>query len=112
MPVETLELLLGLRCLPIGLAELDLHLIEVSLHLLLQPESLIPAASLRLQGALQGIHHSLLVPLGLLHLLILLSKFTLNVSFDLVELLLSSKDLTLLMLQSTLLKYISTLLYT
>ena len=98
MPVETLELLLGLSCLPVGLAELDLYLIEVSLHLLLQPESLIPAASLRLQGALQGIHHSLLIPLGLLHLLILLSKFTFNISFDLVKLQLSSKDLTLLML--------------
>ena len=102
MCMEALELLLGLCCLPVGLAELDLHLIEVSLHLLLQPESLVPAASLRLQGTLQGIHHSLLVSLGHFHLLIFLHQFALNVSFDLVELQLSSENLAFLVLQGAL----------
>lgn len=86
MSMKTLELLLGFWCLPVSLAELNLHLIEVSLHLLLQSESFIPAASLWFQWALQGINHSLLVPLGLLHLFIFLRQLTLNVSFDLIEL--------------------------
>uniref|UniRef100_A0A4W6C712 Uncharacterized protein n=1 Tax=Lates calcarifer TaxID=8187 RepID=A0A4W6C712_LATCA len=63
---------------------------------------LVSAASLSLQGGLQSVHHSLMVTLGLFHLLILLSQFTLNVSLHLVELQLSSKDLTLLMLQRSL----------
>ncbi len=61
--MKTLELLLGFWCLSVSLAELNLHLIEVSLHLLLQSESFIPAASLWFKWALQGINHSLLVPL-------------------------------------------------
>ena len=40
MGLETLQLLLGLRSLPVSSTELDLHLIEVSLHLLLQPEGM------------------------------------------------------------------------
>ncbi len=74
--MKTLELLLGFWCLSVSLAELNLHLIEVSFHLLLQSESFIPAASLWFQWALQGINHSLLVPLGLLHLFIFLSQLT------------------------------------
>uniref|UniRef100_A0A8C1RKK0 Uncharacterized protein n=1 Tax=Cyprinus carpio TaxID=7962 RepID=A0A8C1RKK0_CYPCA len=72
------------------LLHLNLHLIEVSLHLLLQSETL------------QGINHSLLVPLGLLHLFIFLSQLTFNISFDLIELQLSSKDLSFFMLQGAL----------
>lgn len=84
MSMDSLELLLSICCLPVGLAQLDLHLIEISLHLLLHPESLISAASLSLQGALQSVHHSLMVTLGLLHLLILLSQLPLNFGLHLV----------------------------
>ena len=104
MSVDSLELLLSLCCLPVGLAQLDLHLIEISLHLLLQPESLVSAASLSLQGALQSVQHSLMVTFGLLHLLILLCQFALNVSLHLIELKLNSEDLTFLMLKGTLLR--------
>ncbi|TNN51335.1 hypothetical protein EYF80_038433 [Liparis tanakae] len=102
MCVNSLELLLGLRCLPVGLAQLDLHLIEVSLHLLLQTESLVPAASLGFERALQGVDRPLQVPLGLLHLLVSLCELAIHVGFDLVELQLGSEDLALLVLQRTL----------
>ena len=102
--MHRLELLLGLCCLPVGLAQLDLHLIQVSLHLLLQPHSLVPAASLGLQGALQSVRHSLVVTLGLLHFLVLLGQLPLDVGLHLVELELNSEDLALLVLEGTLLK--------
>lgn len=104
MGMDPLELLLSLCRLPIGLAQLDLHLIEISLHLLLQPESLVSAANLGLQGALQGVHHPLMVALGLLHLLVLLGQLPLDVSLHLVELQLNSENLALLVLQGTLQK--------
>uniref|UniRef100_A0A8C1VPC1 Uncharacterized protein n=1 Tax=Cyprinus carpio TaxID=7962 RepID=A0A8C1VPC1_CYPCA len=79
-----------------GLLHVLLHALQmsagVSLHLLLQSERFIPA----------GINHSLLVPLGLLHLFIFLSQLTFNISFDLIELQLSSKDLSFFMLQGAL----------
>ncbi len=100
--MKTLELLLGFWCLSVSLAELNLHLVEVSFHLLLQSESFIPAASLWFKWALQGINHSLLVPLGLLHLFIFLSQLTFNVSFDLIKLQLGPQDLTFLMFKRTL----------
>uniref|UniRef100_A0A669F3Z3 Uncharacterized protein n=1 Tax=Oreochromis niloticus TaxID=8128 RepID=A0A669F3Z3_ORENI len=62
----------------------------VSFHFLLQPQSLIPAASLSFKRALQGVDGPLQVSFALLHLFILLSQFTLHVSLDLVELKLSS----------------------
>ena len=96
---DSLELLLSFSRLPVGLAELDLHLIQITLHLLLDSEGLVPTASLRLQGALQSIHHSLLIAFGLLHLFILLGQFTLNLSLHLVELQLSPKDFALLVLK-------------
>ena len=104
MSMDSLELLLSLCCLPVGLAQLDLHLIEISLHLLLHSESLISAASLGLQGALQSVCHSLMITLGLLHLLVLLSQLPLDLSLHLVELELNSEDLALLVLQRALLK--------
>uniref|UniRef100_A0A671PA07 Uncharacterized protein n=1 Tax=Sinocyclocheilus anshuiensis TaxID=1608454 RepID=A0A671PA07_9TELE len=67
-----------------------LHSCTVSLHLLLQSETL------------QGINHSLLIPLGLLHFFIFLRQLTFNVSFDLAELQLSSKNLSFFMLQGAL----------
>ena len=102
MPVETLELLLGLSCLPVGLAELDLHLIEVSLHLLLDSHGIIPAPDLRVQGGLHGVNHPLAIPLNLLHLLILLCKLPVNLTLDLVQLKLDTENLGLLMLKSSL----------
>lgn len=100
--MDSLELLLSLCRLPVCHAQLDLHLIEISFHLLFHPESLVSAASLSLQRALQSVHHSLMVTLGLLYLLVLLSQLPLDVSLQLVELKLCSEDLTLLMLKGTL----------
>lgn len=54
------------------MAQLDLNLIEVTLHLLLEPNGLIPAAHLGVQGTLHGLHCPLVVPLQLLNLFILL----------------------------------------
>lgn len=102
MGMDPLELLLGLCCLPIGLAQLDLHLVQIPFHLLLQPESLISAANLSLQGTLQGVYDPLIVALGLLHFLVLLAQLSLDVGLNLVELQLSPEDLALLMLQGTL----------
>ena len=99
MSSDSLELLLSFSRLPVGLTELDLHLIQITLHLLLDSEGLVPTASLSLQGALQSIHHSLLIAFGLLHLFILLSQFALNLSLHLVELQLSPKDFALLVLE-------------
>ncbi|TNN57589.1 hypothetical protein EYF80_032191 [Liparis tanakae] len=102
--MDSLELLLSLRCLPVGQAQLDLHFIEVSLHLLFHPESLVSAASLSLQRALQSVRHPQVVTLGLIHLLVLLSQLPLDFGLHLVELKLGSEDLTLLMLKGALLK--------
>uniref|UniRef100_A0AAY4AK06 Uncharacterized protein n=1 Tax=Denticeps clupeoides TaxID=299321 RepID=A0AAY4AK06_9TELE len=71
-----------------GLLHVLLHALQMGTGVLFLLH-LIPAASLRLQGALQGIHYPLLVPLGLLHLFIFLHQLTLNVSLHLVELQLS-----------------------
>uniref|UniRef100_A0A668U5U8 Uncharacterized protein n=1 Tax=Oreochromis aureus TaxID=47969 RepID=A0A668U5U8_OREAU len=77
-----------------GLFHVLLHPLQmsagVSFHFLLQPQSLIPAASLSFKRALQGVDGPLQVSFALLHLFILLSQFTLHVSLDLVELKLSS----------------------
>ena len=100
--MNRLELFLSLSCLPVGLAELDLHLIEVSLHLLLEAHGLIPAATLCVQGGLQGVNGPLHVPLALLRLLVLLSQLALDVGLDLVELKLGSQNLTLFMFQGSL----------
>uniref|UniRef100_A0A803XMG8 Uncharacterized protein n=1 Tax=Meleagris gallopavo TaxID=9103 RepID=A0A803XMG8_MELGA len=68
--LQCLDLLLGLSCCTVGMAQLDLHLIEVTLHLLLQPQ----------------VHHPQVVAFGLLHLLILLSKLAFIVSLHLIKL--------------------------
>uniref|UniRef100_A0A669DUU2 Uncharacterized protein n=1 Tax=Oreochromis niloticus TaxID=8128 RepID=A0A669DUU2_ORENI len=89
-----------------GLLHVFLHTLQVGagipLHLLLQSKSLISAANLSLQRALQSVRHPLMVSLGLLHLLVLLRHLALHVSFHLIELQLCSKDLTLFMLEGTL----------
>ena len=92
------QLFLGLSGLPVGVAELDLHLVEVSLHLLLDPQGVVPAPDLRVQGALHGLNHPLAVPLDLLHLLVLLRQLPVHLTLDLVELQLHTKDLALLVL--------------
>ena len=96
------QLLLGLSSLAVGVAQLNLHLVQVSLHLLLHPQSIVPAADLRVQGALHGFSHPLCVPLDLLHLFILLCQLPVHLTLDLVELQLDTKNLGLFMLQSTL----------
>ena len=84
------------------MAQLNLHLIQVSLHLLLDPHGIVPAPDLRVQRGLHGLHHSLAVPLDLLDLLVLLSKFPVNFTLDLGELQLDTQDLGFLMLQGSL----------
>uniref|UniRef100_A0A3Q2P240 Uncharacterized protein n=1 Tax=Fundulus heteroclitus TaxID=8078 RepID=A0A3Q2P240_FUNHE len=90
-----------------GLLHVFLHALQVvvgteSIIQLQLGVLLVPAASLRLQGALQGVHHPQLVPLGLLHLLVFLGELALNFRFHLVELQLGSKDLALLVLKGSL----------
>ncbi|TRZ00712.1 hypothetical protein DNTS_000605 [Danionella cerebrum] len=85
--------------LAIGMAQLNLHLIKISLHLLLDSQGIISAPDLRVQSALHGFNDSLAVPLDLLHLLILLCKLPVDLTLNLVELKLDSKNLGLLMLQ-------------
>uniref|UniRef100_A0A8C2L997 Uncharacterized protein n=1 Tax=Cricetulus griseus TaxID=10029 RepID=A0A8C2L997_CRIGR len=86
-----------------GLLHVLLHALQVgagvALHLLLHPQGLIAAASLCIQGGLQGVHHPQVVALGLLHLLVLLCQLPFDLCLDLVELQLSPEDLALLVLQ-------------
>uniref|UniRef100_A0A3Q3JNK8 Uncharacterized protein n=1 Tax=Monopterus albus TaxID=43700 RepID=A0A3Q3JNK8_MONAL len=70
----------------------------VSLHLLLDSQGIIPAPDLSIKSGLHGLNHPLAVPLDLLHLLIFLSQLPVNLTFDLVELKLDTKDLGLLVL--------------
>ncbi|KAG5272514.1 hypothetical protein AALO_G00166380, partial [Alosa alosa] len=64
-------------------------------------QGIIPAPDLRVQSALHGVNHPLAVPLDLLHLLILFCKFPVNLTLDLVEFQLDTKNLGLLMLESS-----------
>uniref|UniRef100_A0A8C6J6B5 Uncharacterized protein n=1 Tax=Melopsittacus undulatus TaxID=13146 RepID=A0A8C6J6B5_MELUD len=86
-----------------GLLHVLLHALQVSagvtFHLLLQPQGLVAAPGLSVQGGLEGVHHPQVVALGLLHLLVLLSQFPLMIHLGLVELQLSPQDLPFLMLQ-------------
>uniref|UniRef100_A0A3Q1HKK6 Uncharacterized protein n=1 Tax=Anabas testudineus TaxID=64144 RepID=A0A3Q1HKK6_ANATE len=75
--------------------------LSVALHLLLHPQGLISAPGLRFQRGLKGIKHPLVVLLGLLHFLIFLRQFSLQVCLHLVELQLGSQDLALFMFQGT-----------
>merc|ERR1719347_72206 len=102
LPLHIPQLFLGLCCLAVSVAQLDLHLIQVSLHLLLDPEGIVSAADLRIQGALHGFSHPLGVPLDLLHLLILLCQLPVNLTLDLVQLQLHTQDLSLLVLKGSL----------
>lgn len=97
--VSDLEVLLNLSSHPVRLAKLDLHVVEVALHLLLDPQGLIAAAGLSIQGSLKRVHRPQVIPLGLLHLLILLGQLALNFGLDLVELQLGSEDLAFFMFQ-------------
>uniref|UniRef100_A0A8C9JIX5 Uncharacterized protein n=1 Tax=Panthera tigris altaica TaxID=74533 RepID=A0A8C9JIX5_PANTA len=73
-----------------GLLHVLLHALQVgagvALHLLLHPQGLVAAACLCIQGGLQRVHHPQVVPLGLLHLLVLLCQLPLDLCLDLVEL--------------------------
>uniref|UniRef100_A0A3Q4HUW8 Uncharacterized protein n=1 Tax=Neolamprologus brichardi TaxID=32507 RepID=A0A3Q4HUW8_NEOBR len=74
----------------------------VSLHLLLDSQGIIPAPDLSIKGALHGVNHPLAVPLDLLHLLVLLCQLPVNLTFDLVELKLNTKNLGFFVFQSAL----------
>uniref|UniRef100_A0AAY5ECX0 Lipid-binding serum glycoprotein N-terminal domain-containing protein n=1 Tax=Electrophorus electricus TaxID=8005 RepID=A0AAY5ECX0_ELEEL len=74
----------------------------VSLHLLLDSQGIIPAPDLRIQGALHGLNHPLAVSLDLFDLLILLSDLPVNLTLNLIELKLDTKNLGLFMLECSL----------
>uniref|UniRef100_A0A3Q1BZS6 Uncharacterized protein n=1 Tax=Amphiprion ocellaris TaxID=80972 RepID=A0A3Q1BZS6_AMPOC len=74
----------------------------VSLHLLLDSQGIIPAPDLSIKIALHGVYHPLAVPLDLFHLLILLCQLPVDLTFDLVQLKLNTKNLGFLMLQCAL----------
>uniref|UniRef100_A0A671DPG3 Uncharacterized protein n=1 Tax=Rhinolophus ferrumequinum TaxID=59479 RepID=A0A671DPG3_RHIFE len=90
--LHALQVIVG----PDRIVQMDLG---VTLHLLLHPQGLVAAARLGVQGGLQRVHHSQVVALGLLHLLVLLGQLPLNLCLDLVELQLGPEDLALLVLQ-------------
>uniref|UniRef100_A0A3P8X4S2 Uncharacterized protein n=1 Tax=Cynoglossus semilaevis TaxID=244447 RepID=A0A3P8X4S2_CYNSE len=88
-----LHLLLTMLQVFDGLLHVLLHTLQVSTGVLLflqllchHGRSFLPAATLGLQRALQGVHSSLVVSLGLFHLFIFLRQLSLNLSFDLIEL--------------------------
>uniref|UniRef100_A0A4W4E1R1 Secreted protein n=1 Tax=Electrophorus electricus TaxID=8005 RepID=A0A4W4E1R1_ELEEL len=79
-----------------------LHPLQMSTGVLLFLQLLCHHGSLFIQGALHGLNHPLAVSLDLLDLFILLSKFPVNLTFDLVELKLYTKNLGLFMFECTL----------
>uniref|UniRef100_A0A8C6V9Q5 Uncharacterized protein n=1 Tax=Neogobius melanostomus TaxID=47308 RepID=A0A8C6V9Q5_9GOBI len=91
-----------------GLLHILLHALQVSTGVLLFLQLLCHhgrinlscfwASAACLLRALEGVNHSLQVSLALLHLFIFLRNFTLHVCLNLVELKLSSKNLTFLVL--------------
>uniref|UniRef100_A0A8C8XJ31 Uncharacterized protein n=1 Tax=Panthera leo TaxID=9689 RepID=A0A8C8XJ31_PANLE len=75
------------------------RVVQLDLGVLQIRRGLVAAACLCIQGGLQRVHHPQVVPLGLLHLLVLLCQLPLDLCLDLVELQLGPEDLALLMLQ-------------
>uniref|UniRef100_A0A3B4WSP3 Uncharacterized protein n=1 Tax=Seriola lalandi dorsalis TaxID=1841481 RepID=A0A3B4WSP3_SERLL len=59
-------------------AGLDFHLIQISLHLLLRPDSIISAAGLGVQRALQGVHGPLVIPLEVVDFFVLLRHLSVH----------------------------------
>uniref|UniRef100_A0A3B4D5D5 Uncharacterized protein n=2 Tax=Pygocentrus nattereri TaxID=42514 RepID=A0A3B4D5D5_PYGNA len=72
-------------------------IIKMQLGILCIRKHIIPAPDLRVQSALHGLSYPLAVPLDLLNFLIFLCKLPVNLTLDLVELKLDTKNLGLLM---------------
>lgn len=68
----------GLGRLAVGVSELDLHLVQISLHLFLCPDSVVPAARLGIQRALQSVHGPLVIPLELVYFFIFLRHLSVH----------------------------------
>uniref|UniRef100_A0A8C6LGT2 Uncharacterized protein n=1 Tax=Nothobranchius furzeri TaxID=105023 RepID=A0A8C6LGT2_NOTFU len=69
---------------------------------LVRGKGIVPAPDLSIKSALHGVNHPLAVSFDLFHFLILLSNLPVNLTLDLVELKLDTKNLSLLVLQSAL----------
>merc|ERR1719232_2387278 len=101
----TLVSLDGLESLVVGLVgvvQSNLVLVDVRLELLLDSQSLCLGALLRLKGGLEGLHCTSMVLASVVELLFLLSNSSVNLSLDLSKLKLSSENLVLLSLKSSL----------
>ena len=99
LSLDAPEVFEGLRGLAVGVAQLDLDLVQVPLHLLLDPDGLVAAPHLGVQGALHRLHGSLVVPLELLDLFVFLSHLPVDFRFHLGQFQLDSEDLGLFMLK-------------
>ena len=80
------QVFLGLSCLSVSVAQLDLHLVEVRLHLLSDSHGVIFTARLSIQSGLQSSCNALVVSFHLLHLFVFLGQPAVGLSFDLAEL--------------------------
>merc|ERR1719373_844792 len=101
----TLVSLDGLESLIVGLVgvvQSNLEFVDVRLELLLDSQSLSLGTLLRLKGGLEGLHCTSVVLASVVELLFLLSNSSVNFSLDLSKLKLSSENLVLLSLKSTL----------
>lgn len=63
LALDAAQVFEGFCHLAVGMAQLDLNFVQIPLHLLLDPDGFVPAADLSIQGALHGLHRSLVVPL-------------------------------------------------
>merc|ERR1712112_329914 len=97
-----LDGLLGLVVGLVGVVKSDLKLVDLSLQLLLDSQSLSLGTLLRLKTGLHGVHCPGMVLAGVLELLFLLSNLAVNLLLDLSKLKLSSENLVLLSLESSL----------
>merc|ERR1711868_232720 len=97
-----LDGLLGLIVGLVGVVKSDLKLVNLSLQLLLDSQSLSLGTLLRLKTGLHGVHCPGMVLAGVLELLFLLSNLAVNLLLDLSKLQLSSENLVLLSLKSSL----------
>merc|ERR1712117_412958 len=86
----------------VGMVKGNLKLIDLRLKLLLDSQTLSLGTLLRLKRGLERLHGTSMVLTSIVELLFLLSNSSVNLLFDLSKLKLSSEDLVLLSLKSTL----------
>merc|ERR1719208_48608 len=101
----TLVSLDGLESLIVGLVGMvqsNFKLIDVRLELLLNSQTLSLGTLLRLKGSLERLHCTSMVLASVIEFLFLLSNSSVNLLFDLSKLKLSSENLVLFSLKSTL----------